>query len=218
VDADPAYDPGREDQQMLLRPLFGTGYLLDAELADNDFFGADAVVVSSASSKTALGMAFLLSRRDGPEVIGLTSPRRVGFVEGVGVYDRTVPYGEVASLPAARAVYVDISGDPEVRAAVHGHYGESLAHSIMVGATHWDRVGAAPDAPPGPEPAFFFAPDVLERRGTGGGDAMRAAFEWSAGWLQVVHGRGPEAVERAYLELLDGEIDPATGHVLSLRP
>jgi hypothetical protein len=218
VDSDPAYDPRHEDQQMLLRPLFGTGHLLDADLADSAFFGAGAVVLSSASSKTALGTAFLLSRRDGPDVIGLTSPGRVGFVEGLGVYDRVVPYGEIDSLPRDRAVYVDVSGNPEVRATVHHHFGEALAHSMIVGATHWDRASADPKELPGPDPSFFFAPDVIERRGgMGGGESLRAAFEWSAGWLRIVHGRGPEAVERAYLELLDGDIDPATGHVLSLR-
>jgi hypothetical protein len=218
VDADPAYDARHEDQQMLLRPLFGTGHLIVADLADNEFFGADAVLVSSASSKTALGTAFLLSRRGGLDVIGLTSPKRVGFVEGLGVYDRVAPYRKVGSLARERAVYVDISGDPEVRAAVHHHYGETLAHSMMVGATHWDRASMAPAELPGPQPAFFFAPDVLKRgRGAGGAESLRAAFEWAAGWLRVVHGRGPDSVERAYLELLDGDIDPSTGHVLSLR-
>jgi hypothetical protein len=33
----------------------------------------------------------------------------------------------------------------------------------------------------------------------------------------VQHGSGPEALQRAYLDLLDGRVDPATAHVLSLR-
>jgi hypothetical protein len=32
----------------------------------------------------------------------------------------------------------------------------------------------------------------------------------------VIHGEGPETLERAYLHLLDGRIDPANAHVLSL--
>jgi hypothetical protein len=47
-------------------------------------------------------------------------------------------------------------------------------------------------------------------------DAWRPYVEWTAGWLQVIHGEGPKAVESAYLDLLDGRIDPATAHVLSL--
>ena len=57
VGADPLYTAGSEDAQALLRPLFITSWLIDDFLADNEFFGADTVIVSSASSKTAYGMA-----------------------------------------------------------------------------------------------------------------------------------------------------------------
>jgi hypothetical protein len=40
--------------------------------------------------------------------------------------------------------------------------------------------------------------------------------QWCDGWLEVVRGEGPDALERAYLDLLDGKIDPAKAHVLSL--
>ena len=42
--------------------------------------------------------------------------------------------------------------------------------------------------------------------------------EWTGGWLEVIHGRGPEALKEAYLEVLDGKVDPAVGHVLSPSP
>jgi hypothetical protein len=225
VDADPMYDPAYEDQQMLLGPLFFTSFLIDDFLDDNGFFDAGTAVLSSASSKTALSLAFLLDRREGIEVIGLTSPGRVGFVEGTGVYDRVVPYDAVDSLPEGRSVYVDMSGDAGVRKAVHDRYGEALAHSAVVGATHWDRMGGTGDLP-GPDPTFFFAPDRLSKRsrdwGEGGlesrmGEAWRPFVEWSTGWLEVRRGGGPEAVEAAYLELLEGRIDPATAHVLSMQ-
>src|SRR5580704_18504761 len=57
VDADPLYDAEREDEQMLLRPLFLTSFLIDDFLEDSDLFGADTVVLSSASSKTASALA-----------------------------------------------------------------------------------------------------------------------------------------------------------------
>ena len=41
----------REDEQMLLRPLFGTSFLLDDELADESCSGAETLVISSASSQ-----------------------------------------------------------------------------------------------------------------------------------------------------------------------
>ncbi len=225
VDADPIYDADTEELQMLLRPLFFTSFLIDDFLADASLFGAGAVLLSSASSKTASGLAYLLSRREGVDVIGLTSPRSVAFTESLGVYDRVVTYAEIESLDDAAAVYVDMSGDAQVRNDVHTHFGEQLVHSAVVGATHHDRMDAVPGSLPGAPPTFFFAPDRVAKRIAEWGregfetrvaDAWRPYAQWCGGWLQVIAEEGPEPVRKAYLDLLDGNIDPAAAHVLSL--
>jgi hypothetical protein len=225
TDADPVYDEAHEDEQMLLRPLFFTSFLIDDFLEDSAMFGAGIVVLSSASSKTASGLAFLLSRRGGVDVVGLTSARSVEFARELGVYDHVVAYEDIGELPSERALYVDMAGDAAVRDAVHGHYGEQLAHSAVVGATHHDRMGGVPDALPGPRPMFFFAPDRVTKRSAEWGregleqrvaDAWRPYLDWVGTWLEVLHGDGPEALEGAYLDLLDGRVDPSTAHVLSL--
>jgi hypothetical protein len=225
---DPDHDPAHEDAQMLLRPLFLTGFLIDDFLGDNDVFGASTVVLTSASSKTSAGTAFFLSRRDGIEVVGLTSAANRPFVEGLGVYSTVLGYDEVpGGLPEGRAVLVDVAGSADARAAVHRHYGDDLARSVMVGGTHWDE-SPSPEAAgplPGPAPALFFAPDqVAKRSGEWGpegftqrvSEAWAAAVVWSDGWLQVEHGRGPEAVQETYQAVLAGKTAPSTGHVLSM--
>jgi NADPH:quinone reductase-like Zn-dependent oxidoreductase len=225
TDGDPLYDADHEDEQMLLWPLFLTSYLIDDFLADNDFFAADTIVLSSASSKTSSALAFLLAQRDEVTVIGLTSARSAEFTRGLGVYDVVLGYEELDDLPPGPAVYVDMSGDAQLRNAVHEHFGEQLAHSAVVGATHHDRMGDVPPGLPGPRPMFFFAPDRVSKRTKDWGadglagrmaDAWRPYVQWTAGWLRVVHQHGPDAMRSAYLELLDGHIDPAQAHVLSL--
>ena len=47
-------------------------------------------------------------------------------------------------------------------------------------------------------------------------DAWHPYVAWTDSWLQVIHGHGPDALKSAYLDLLDGRIDPASAHVLSL--
>ena len=124
VKGDPGYDEAYEDQQAIFRPLFMTSFLIDDFLAENDFFGASAVLLASASSKTALGVAFLLSRRQGArcEVIALTSPSNVEFCERLGYYDRVLTYEDVRSLPPdTPTVLVDMAGDGELLHAVHTH-------------------------------------------------------------------------------------------------
>lgn len=226
ADVDPAHDPAHENHRMILWPLFFTSFLIDDALDDNAFFGAEEVVVSSASSKTAIGTAFLLDARERVRVIGLTSPSNSGFVERLGIYDRVVTYDDVDSLGEMPASYVDIAGDAAVRAAVHRAYGDRLRHSMMVGVTHWDEAPAAPADLSGPRPAFFFAPDQIVKRteewGRSGLDdrvaeAWRRYVEFADGWLEIRRDAGPEAVEATYHELVEGRADPAVGHVLSMQ-
>jgi hypothetical protein len=216
-------DPDRPDVDatLLFRPLFGTAFLLDDAVAgDRDA----TVVLASASSKTAYALAFLLSRAD-RRVVGLTSPRNRGFVEGLGVYDRVLPYGEAGALAgdAEPLVLVDMAGDGAVRAAVHAT--GAVRRSLVVGATHWRTAAPAGDDLPGPAPELFFAPAHLDRLTADvGADElrrrMRAAWDafaaWVGGWLEVEHGSGPEDVQRAWRALTDGDADPRRGHVLSL--
>ena len=84
-------DRHEETAQMLLRPLFMTSFLLDDFLADNDFFGARRVILSSASSKTSLGLAFELARnRKGRvTVAGLTAPSQRRVREAPGLLRRS---------------------------------------------------------------------------------------------------------------------------------
>ena len=223
--ADSFYRPGTEAVQMLLRPLFFTSFLIDDQLDDEGLATRGPVIVSSASSKTAIAAAFLLAQRDDVELVGLTGASNAGFVEGLGLYDRTVPYDAVDTLESGPATYVDISGDGDVRRAVHSHFGDDLAHSMAVGATHWEEMGDGADDLPGPEPAFFFAPTRVRKRADDWGraelekrvaDAWHPFCEWTEGWLETIPGEGFDAVRGAWLEVLEGRVEPQRAHVLSL--
>jgi Protein of unknown function (DUF2855) len=223
--SDPFYRADSEDIQMLLRPLFYTSFLIDDQLAEEGLTGRGPILISSASSKTAIAAAFLLARRDGVELIGLTSPRNAEFVEGLGIYGRTVPYEEIGSLDVGPATYVDIAGDGAVRQAVHSHFGDELVYSMAVGITHWEDLGAGQGELPGPTPAFFFAPSRVEKRSEDWGpagleqrvaEAWHPFCEWTAGWLEAIHGSGFGALESAYVDVLEGRTGPKTAHVVSL--
>ena len=80
VGGDPAFAGRQGDYQALLRPLLMLSFLVDDYLAEHEFFGARSVLLSSASSKTAFGLAHLVhTQRKGVQVIGLTSAANVGF-------------------------------------------------------------------------------------------------------------------------------------------
>jgi hypothetical protein len=218
VGADPAYNKTREAQQALLRPLFMTSFLIEDLLADNDFFGARDVVLSSA---------YLLhqNRRGQVTVTGLTSKPNTSFVERTKYYDRVVAYDAIAqSQHDKAAVFVDMAGSGEVRLAVHKHWANDLKYSCAVGATHWDHLGQTGDLP-GPKPQLFFAPDRVKKRnqdwGPGGLD-KHLASAWTAfnasvdGWMKVIESRGSSDVERVYRAMLEGKAKPEEGHMLAL--
>ncbi len=226
TESDPFYRADTEEMQMLLRPLFFTSFLIDDQLADEGLTARGPIVISSASSKTAIAAGFLLAQRQGVELVGLTSARNAEFVEGLGIYGRTVTYDAINSIERGPATFVDIAGDGPVRLAVHSHYGDELIRSVAVGLSHWEEFGAGGAELPGPSPTLFFAPDrVVKRSGDWGragletrvADAWHPFCEWTRGWLDVIHGRGFDAVQSAYLDVLDGHVDAKSAHVLSLR-
>jgi hypothetical protein len=221
---DPLHDPAHEDHRAILHPLFFTSWLIEDFLADNQLFGATQVVLASASSKTALGVAFL-AKRHGTRTVGLTSPGNRAFCEQLGYYDQVVTYDALASLPADVAtVFVDMAGDGKLLHTVHHHFGAQLKYSCIVGATHWEN-RATQHQLPGAKPQFFFAPTQVGKRTKDWGYpglVQRLGAGWMAflpsvkGWLEVRTGRGPEAVAAVYREVLEGRQPPKLGHMLAL--
>jgi len=226
----PAYNslieaaPGPLDDQIaLLRPLFLTAFLLDDFFAENADFGAQTFILSSASSKTALGLGWLLARR-GVRVIGLTSARNAAFVQGVGYYSEARTYEALADRPIeGQGVFVDFAGAPEVVAAVHDTLGERLVHSAVVGSTHQTDGPVGPGRLPGPRPTFFFAPDRLKQRSRDwGGEVLNSriqtaleAFISANGWLEVSTHAGPAALETLYQTVLSGLARPEEGYMVT---
>jgi hypothetical protein len=184
VSGDPAFAGRQGDYQALLRPLFMLSFLVDDFLAENDFYGARSVMLSSASSKTAFGLAHLLhTQREGIQVIGLTSAANADFVKSLGCYNQVVTYDRITSLPSDTPVaFVDMAGNSGLREKLHRHFGEQMKYSGLIGLTHRS---SSPDEPelPGAKPSWFFAPDQIRRRakewGPGGVDT-RFGVAWSA--------------------------------------
>jgi hypothetical protein len=227
IDRDRTYDHAHRDAHLVLRPLFSLSFFCAEFLKEERFFGARQILISSASSKSALGLAFLLARArlSNVEIVGLTSPANADFVAQRGVYDRVVSYETVRSLADKPAVLVDIAGNAPLVGSVHRHLRGSLRHSARVGFTHWDAFGEADPSLPGPAPKLFFTPDhILKVRKQWGVDALatRLSEAWQGflgfvnPWLAIEHSAGKAGVERAYREVLEGSSPPEKANVLSI--
>lgn len=224
--ADPEHDPEREAERMIFGPLFKTGFLIEYFMRNEDWFGAGQVILTSASSKTAMGLASV-AKQNSPNIkrVGLTSAGNVDFVEKTGLYDKVVSYDEVGTLAIADSVSVDFAGNAGLLGAIHEHFSDTLKYSCLVGATHIEArstFGGA-DSLPGAKPTLFFAPDhavaFFKEHGPVEGGKL-VAQSWHAflaaadGTVEIVKHAGLDAARGVYLEMIGGSVDPAKGIVI----
>jgi Protein of unknown function (DUF2855) len=214
-----AATPGTDDVALVLRPVFWLSFTLDDHLS-RQVPGTRPVIVTSASSKAALGLAYLLARRGVP-VTGLTSARHYPFVAGLGRYDQVIPYDRAETVPAADAVLVDIAGNTALRDRI-GRQAGRPAQVVTAGLTHPDAAG-----PPGGGPAVgFFVPDEIRSRAREWGwptleERFGAALDGFArsarSWLRVVRHPGLDSAGELYQAVLAGQAgSPADAHVVDV--
>lgn len=223
--ADPGHNADREDVRAVFEPLFMTSWLIRTMFGGLDWLGADTLVMTSASSKTAMALAHS-TKAQSPEIarIGLTSPGNVAFVRGTGLYDRVLPYDGVAALAGANAVSVDFAGNGILLRALHEALGDRLKYSCLVGLTHWESRSGAGEMP-GPKPVLFFAPahmaTMLADLGSEGfGRAVSASWNDFAAdaekLVRISAVEGLAAGADAFKALVVGTATPDVGIVVRL--
>lgn len=106
IDHDPDYDDALADLHLVLLPLFNLSFFLAHFLAEGRFSGAGTVIVSSASSKAAIGLAFELRRIGTPglNIVGLTvrAKSRSSWIAATAIASsltrRSPPRSQIADL------------------------------------------------------------------------------------------------------------------------
>ena len=221
---DPAYDPDREAEQVLLRPLYPSGWWAADRVHQAH---PRTVVISSASSKTALATAHRLRAIGESELVALTSPRNEAWVRETGLYARTSTYDGIGSLAAeAPVAYVDLLCSDEVTAAVHGAFGPRLILSLRVGATDWAAQPGGVTAPAAPlagtTPELLFVPSYAPERlradrelGAAMLRDMRAFYAGSRALVTPARLTGGDAILDSWARLVAGRTSPREGFVLS---
>jgi hypothetical protein len=224
------YSPENEEITSIFRPLFVTSFLLDDFFADNQFFEAQNIILTGASSKTALGLAFLLNLRqknqdNAVKVIGLTSKTNFDFVLQQKRYDSVLTYEQVGALPTnEKYIVVDFAGNQLLQKDLQIHLGSQLAYNCAVGMTHWDK-NYMPEHRTTNKPILFFAPTYAQKRHQDWGNdvfqnklgvAWRYFIAYAEKWLVVKYANSQTQIREMYLEMLAGKINPREGYVVKL--
>ena len=223
------YDGAMDDIRSLLFPLHVTSFCLCDALQDANYYDAAQVIIASASSKTALGLAQgLAAEATAPPSIGLTSSGNVAFVKSLGCYDQVLSYDELDKIDASKAsVMVDMSGNRTVLGTVHGALGDNMIQCINVGMTHWEDFDGEQD-PIAKQiitqrSGFFFAPGHIQKRigdwGQDGYNARTDAFmatraDQSKNWMRVEHVSGFADFSAVYNDVVIGKMNPDEGLVV----
>lgn len=136
----PRLIPGKLDAEDLGTAdalLFSTGWGIAQQAAA---LGATTLLLTSASSRTALTAAFSAKHHSMfAEVIGVTSQRNIDFVRRSGLYDLVVTYEQIASQgdrSDRKLVVYDVAGNDSVSAALRIHFGAQVIGWRIVGMTH----------------------------------------------------------------------------------
>jgi len=224
--ADPIHSKDTEDVQSLMRPLFTTSFLIDDQFADNDFYGSKQIILTSASSKTALSLAQLIKKRkdkDGIDVkiIGLTSERNVGFVKSTNYYDQVNRYEDIEGIAGGiNSSIVDFAGNHKLQYDLQIQLGEYLKYNCLVGVVHWEELRGEERLPKKGE--FFFAPTYAQKRQKDWGRegfqsrlkvAWEGILEDAQSWMKIENHKG-EDLATIYKSMLSGNFDPKVGYMI----
>ncbi|MBT3135357.1 DUF2855 family protein [Alteromonas sp. ALT199] len=216
--ADPGYDKNREAWQLNFRPLYMTSFVLDDYVAEKT--KGETLLLSSASSKTALGTAQLLKdqkavRNASYQVVGLTSQSNVDMVKTTGCYDAVYSYDDLSALTSdssdSRYWLLDFAANGTLINNLSELLGDSLSEVTLIGATDWKA-----EEKPNPKllnAEIFFAPARVKlRQSEWGHEAFltkyagawqRFALKISDQFFEQSH-QGADAIIQLYLETLNG--------------
>ena len=205
----------------VFRPLLFTGFMIADQFLDEAFYNSEQLIISSASSKTALMTAYTLNQYDTrPQLIGLTSSGNKSYVQASGLYDEVVTYDEIDQLDAEITTsYIDIAGNKAVANQVHNHFVDQLKFSLGVGLSHWDEAGGRRPIV-GPKMVTFFAPGRIKLRTAQWGSQglnERLMAVWN-GFVQIApqlttitEQQGAAKALATYVDLVKGTVDPRAG-------
>lgn len=231
VSQNPFYQKENEDFEMLVKGLFTTSWLIDDFMFDQQYFGAEQYLITSASSKTSIALAFAIKERGERSCIGITSNHNRSFVEKLGCYDHVISYDEVANLDAnVPSILVDMAGSQTTLVAVHTHFAEQLRYSCRVGVTHHDDLVpnelSSKQNLPGAEPIFFFAPTQLKKRTTEWGSAKTMSqisqslmryIAFCRSIMTIEHTSQSSELDTVYQQVLSGKANASVGQIVSFH-
>lgn len=207
----------------IIHPLFATSFMLYQFLKSQEFIEVEQVIITSASAKTSLGLAFMLSQHkvtDGKKIVGLTSEGNIEFVKSTNYYDEVIAYDNYKSITNDKLVVIDIRGNRNFLISLSDEFSEQILHIARVGATDWTETGVHSDIP---KAKLFFAPTPLKAffKKHGPAEAIQMINKASVQFIQYTKNTievefisGTGQLTNLYLDMIKGKVNPRKGYIV----
>lgn len=223
---DPSFDEALADYLPIIKPLFATSFLIYHFLKESGFFDSEQIVLTSASSKTALALAYMLKENQGADnkkIVGLTSSRNVDFVISTGYYDSVMSYEDYNDkMNHTTTAIVDFAGNAALLQAINGLLEDDLKNIVLVGLTDWQSDKSFKAVP---KSAFFFAPTHIQQKYEDWGaektnsllnQSLMGFIKDVKPTLELEYVNDRNALGALYLEMLGGKVNPKKGYIVAI--
>ena len=196
----------------------------------------DAMVLTSASSRTAICAAFSAKHANngsglGFQVIGLTSQGNLDYVRSLDLYDVVYTYDDIKSMNSNQTIVVqDCTGSPSIQANIRLHYQHKVIGWSSVGMTHVNP--STSSIPPsrnlygGTKAASFLVFIALQEAAKIYGRKMQTMLntdtkkylKWKIPTFETERSYGAKAALKVYQKTVANASNPGITYVCSLWP
>jgi len=238
----------QEDQELeswliSCKELYTMAFYMDEQLL-TETGQINSVIISCASSKTALCLAYLLRDRgkvmiDGKlspiervmsSIVGLTSKEHLEFVKSTGLYHEVLTYEDVDNIATDKTVvYMDFKCDGALRQAITLKLGPNLMYNMVLGPAVFQKRMKDQIFEKRAREVLFDESTWRERRRlvaevtkTGRNEKLKNTFkefvEYMRQHIKLKHICDTEGLRNMYDTVYNNNASPSEAYVCSLHP
>mmetsp|Transcript_5079 Transcript_5079/g.9193 ORF Transcript_5079/g.9193 Transcript_5079/m.9193 type:complete len:519 (-) Transcript_5079:133-1689(-) len=231
-----AADPEFEDWKLATKEIYTMAFYMDEQLL-TETGQINSVIISCASSKTAMALAYCLKMRGGSAIeremehlVGLTSKEHYDFVVSTDLYQEVYTYDEVDNLPTDKTiVYMDFKCDGALRQAITMKLGTNLMYNMVLGPAVFQKRMKDQLFEKKAREVIFDESTWRERRRmvaevtkTGRNEKLRYSYksyvERMKKYVSVRHHSGMDQLKQVYESIYGNQASPAELHICSMHP
>merc|ERR1711879_660631 len=216
------------DWRIVAKEIYKMAFYMDEQLLVETGM-INSVIISCASAKTALALAYCLRMREMRYVVGFTSQEHLEFVKSTGLYHEAYSYDDVEKLPTNHTVvYMDFKCDGALRQQITLRMGTNLMYNMVIGPAAFQKRMKDQVFEKRAREALFDEAKWRERRRmvaevtkTGRNEKLKYSYkafvERMREFIKLRHANGVAEMSKMYDNIYSNTASPSEAFVCSLH-